>query len=88
MVDSVSVFRCPFCPCWFCSQSDLDGHLKRFGNVPHLRLWECVHILFEVDGHNAGVDDHGEWSWRDVRSYDPSTVQDCRKLLKDRGFVL
>ena len=36
-------FRCEFCPCVFASQVDLDSHLKTFGSVPHLRLWERIH---------------------------------------------
>ena len=43
--DSVpSEFRCEFCPCVFASQVDLDLHLKAFGSVPHLRLWERTHF--------------------------------------------
>jgi hypothetical protein len=53
-------FRCPFCPCVFSSQYDLDLHLKAFGAIPHLDLWRSIHIQLEIDGHNAGVDDHGE----------------------------
>jgi hypothetical protein len=61
----------------------LDLHLKAFGNVPHLRLSRCVHILLEVDGYDAGVDDHGEW-YRHGRSIHPNTVRACRELLSSR----
>lgn len=44
-----TVFRCPFCPCVFSSQVDLDLHLKAFGSVPHLCLFRGVHFLLEVD---------------------------------------
>jgi hypothetical protein len=82
VVDSDSFFRCPFCQCVFCSEVDLDLHLKAFGNVPHLRKWHCAHVLLEVDGFDAGVDEHGEWHWSES-SYSPNTVRACRKLLSD-----
>ncbi len=74
------VFRCRFCPCVFCSQSDLNSHLKVFGDVSHLDIWRCTHVLLEDDGFLAGVDSHGEWHWHDV-SYHSNTVRVCRKLL-------
>ncbi len=76
MVDS---FRCPSCPCVFCSQLDLDLHLKAFGDV-HLDVWRCTHILLEEDGFLAGVDIHGEWHWGDT-SVHHNTVLACRRLL-------
>jgi hypothetical protein len=84
MVNSDSSVRCLFCLCVFSSPLDLDFHLKAFGNAPHLRLWRCVHILLEVDGCDAGVDDHGEWHWRDSRCPHPNTVRACRELLGAR----
>jgi len=81
---SGSFVRCPFCPCVFVSQSDLDLHLKAFGDVPHIRQWRCVHILLEEGGHDAGVDGHGEWHWRYSRSIHPNTVRACRELLSSR----
>jgi len=80
-MDSGSSFRCLFCPCVFSFQSDLDLHLKVFGAVPHLRLWRCVHVLLEVDGFDAGVDEHGEWHWRYNRFYSPNTVRACRDFM-------
>jgi len=52
-------FICPFCPCRFFSQVDLDLHLVAFGNIPHLAVWRSAHAQLEIDGHNAGVDNHG-----------------------------
>ena len=89
MVSGSSVFlRCPYCPCVFCCQSDLDLHLKRFGNYDHLDLWRCVHIVLEADGHDAGVDEHGDWHWNYKRkSVRSSVVRKCRKFLSEHGFV-
>ena len=59
-VSSVSLeFVCPFCHCRFFSQVDLDLHLDAFVNKPHLSLWSSAHVQLEVDGRNAGVDNHG-----------------------------
>lgn len=80
------VFPCPFCPCVFSSRSDLDLHLKAFGNFLHLRLWRCVHVLLEVDGSVAGVDNHGGWFHKSKRIY-ASTVRACRKLLIECKYV-
>lgn len=82
--EASDVFRCRFCPCVFCSQFDLDLHLKAFGDVSHLPLWRCTHILVEVDGFLAGVDSHGEWHWQNSSSVHPSTVRACRELLSSR----
>ena len=90
MVSGSSVsFKCPYCPCRFSCQSDLDLHLKRFGDCDHRDLWDCVHIVLEADGHDAGVDDHGDWHWSSKRkSVHPSKVRKCRKILAEHGFVL
>lgn len=86
---SGSYIRCPFCPCVFVSQSDLDLHLETFGNYEHTELWRCVHIVSEADGYDAGVDGHGDWySQSRSRYVSPNTVRRCRKLLRERGFVL
>ena len=78
--DSVpSEFRCPFCPCVFCTQVDLDLHLKAFGNVPHLRLWQCVHVLAEVDGSYDESYTRRDWSWQDKR-YSPNRVRMCQEF--------
>jgi hypothetical protein len=61
---------------------DLDLHLKAFGNVSHLRLWRCIHVLLEEDCYDAGVDNHGEW-YRRNRSIHPNTVRICRKLVSE-----
>ena len=82
-MDSGSSFKCPYCPCVFVTKHDLDLHLKAFGDVSHLRLWRCVYILLVVDGCGAGVDDHGEWHWRDSRFPHPNTVRGCRELLSE-----
>ncbi len=78
-----SDLKCPFCTCIFSSQRDLDLHLKAFGSVKHGRLVLCVAILSEVEGHNAGVDDHGSWrrGKRD-RLFNPRTVKACRDLVE------
>jgi hypothetical protein len=81
VMDSGSSFCCPFCSCVFSCQLDLDLHLKAFGNVDHACLLRCIHILLEVDGCDAGVDDHGEWHWSDSRFPHSNTVRACRKLL-------
>lgn len=80
VMDSGSSVCCPFCPCLFSSQFDLDLHLKVFGNSNHFRLWRCVHILLEEDGCDAGVDCHGEW-YQKSRDISPNTVRACRDLL-------
>ena len=84
------VFSCPFCPCVFSCESDLDLHLKRFGDCEHLDLWCCVHYLLEVDGVIAGVDSHGGWFMRSkrVKPIRSDVVRKRRELLKERGFVL
>ena len=85
---SGSYIRCPFCPCIFVSQSDLDLHLKRFGDYNHRDLWDCVCIILEENGHDAGVDEHGDWHWNYKRkSVRSSVVRKCRKFLSEHGFV-
>ena len=85
MADSDFVwYRCPYCRFLCLTPHDLALHLKAYGNVPHTRLVECTRILFEVEGHKKGVDDHGEWSWRDSSSLHPSIVKSCRRLLDER----
>jgi hypothetical protein len=44
-----SVFKCPFCPCVFCSEHDLLLHLKAFGDAPHLLEWERQHRDLELE---------------------------------------
>jgi len=78
-------FRCPFCPCVFSSQHDLDLHLKAFDAVPHLRLWRCIHILLEEDGSDASVDERSDWHWSNVRSIHPNTVRACRDFVAKRA---
>jgi len=68
----------------FACQFDLDLHLERFGNVAHLQLWECVHLLLEEDGFEAGVDNHGEGGRRGSRAY-RDRVRACRDLLSGDG---
>lgn len=78
-------FKCSFCPCVFVCQSDLDLHLKAFGNKQHERFWRCIHILAVVDAHNAGVDSHGDWSGRTKRDKHlshPNAVKACRDLVR------
>lgn len=57
-------FKCPFCPCVFSSQVDLDLHLVAFDNIPHLAVWRFAHKQLEIDGHNVGVDDHDGFELR------------------------
>jgi hypothetical protein len=83
------IFKCPYCPCMFSSQQDLDSHLKRFGNYDHLDLWRCVHIILEADGAIAGVDGHGDWHWGSKRKrVSRDTIRRCRAILAEHGFVL
>lgn len=91
LADMLSVssvgFRCPYCPCVFSCESDLDLHLKAFGDVAHRDLWRCVHIVLEADGSIAGVDNHGGWHWSyKRRSVHPSSVRNCRLIIDERGF--
>jgi hypothetical protein len=89
MVSGSSVsFKCPYCPCVFVCQSDLDLHLKRFGDYDHRDLWDCVHIVLEADGHDAGVDEHGDWHFSKRKRVHHSKVRTCRKILDEHGFVL
>ena len=75
--------QCPFCPCVFASQWDLDLHLKVFGRVEHSRLALCVAILVEVEGHNAGVDDQGTWQRRKSdRLFNSKRIKACRALVE------
>lgn len=77
-------FQCPFCPCLFFSQYNLDCHLEAFGRKEHLRLWRCSHILLAEDGHVAGVDGHGDWFWSNKRFHRPIVVKNCRVLMRAR----
>lgn len=89
MVSGSSVFfKCPYCPCRFVCQLDLDLHLKRFGDCDHLDLWRCVGIVLEADGHDAGVDEHGDWFFSKRKRVRSSVVRKCRKILDEHGFVL
>ena len=81
-------FQCPYCPCMFCSQHDLDLHLKAFGDYAHRDLWYSVHVVLEADGHNAGVDEHGSWHWSRRKSVHPRKVRKCREIIDERDFVL
>ena len=73
----------------FVSQSDLDLHLKRFGDYDHYDLWHCVQIVLEADGHDAGVDEHGDWHWSYKRKrVSRSVIRKCRAILDEHGFVL
>jgi len=42
-------YRCPFCPCVFCTKSDLDGHMSAFGNEKqqHLNEYRRCHSRIE-----------------------------------------
>jgi hypothetical protein len=42
------ILKCPFCPCEFCSQVDLDRHLDSFGRVDHLLAFERLHESAEI----------------------------------------
>ena len=86
---SGSYVRCPFCPCIFVCQSDLDLHLEAFGDYNHDELWRCVHIVLEADGFIAGIDSRGDWYGQSRSRYvSPSMVRRCRRLLSEHGFVL
>lgn len=45
-VSVVGVFKCPFCPCVFSSQADLDGHLAVFGSRSHVWKFRKLHASF------------------------------------------
>jgi hypothetical protein len=36
-------FPCRWCPCIFCSVSDLELHLKFFGDKDHSDSWRVMH---------------------------------------------
>jgi len=90
MVSGSSVLlKCPYCLCMFYCESDLDLHLKRFGDCDHLDLWRCVHIVSEADGYDAGVDNHGDWHWSYKRKrVHSSKLRKCRLILAEHGFIL
>jgi hypothetical protein len=48
----VGVFKCPFCPCVFSSQADLDSHLAVFGRGGHVWKFRKSHSrsAFGVSG--------------------------------------
>ena len=84
MADSGSYFKCPYCSCIFVTKSDLDSHLKAFGDFSHKREFECKHILLEADGYDAGVDNHSDWHWSYKKnSVHANRVRACRKLLSE-----
>lgn len=74
-------FRCRFCPCVFCSQADLDLHLRAFGDNSHIRAWRCIRILASVTGYESGVDDHAEGNYGRIPFYHLNTVRACREFL-------
>ena len=43
----MSDFQCPFCPCVFSCKTDLDLHLKTFGNKSHFKAWKKAHENLE-----------------------------------------
>jgi hypothetical protein len=86
--DSSIFFKCPYCPCIFVSQHDLDLHLKAFGDYAHRDLWYSVHVVLEADEHNVFVDEHGSWHWSRRKSVHHSRVRKCRRILEEHGFVL
>jgi hypothetical protein len=36
-------FKCYWCPCVFCSVSDLELHLRFFGDKDHSESWRVMH---------------------------------------------
>jgi uncharacterized C2H2 Zn-finger protein len=42
-------YRCPFCPCVFCSRIDLERHLSAFGNIKeqHSEEYKRCHSRIE-----------------------------------------
>mgnify|MGYP001063866672 CR=1 FL=1 len=89
MVSGSSVLlKCPYCLCMFYCESDLDLHLKRFGDCDHLDLWRCVHIVSEVDGFIAGVDNHCDWYLSKRKYVRFSVVRKCRLILDECSFIV
>ena len=45
----MTYFECPYCPCVFVSEKDLDKHMKQYGDDPemHKRKWKRNHIDLE-----------------------------------------
>jgi hypothetical protein len=46
-VVAVGLFRCPFCPCVFSCQVDLDSHLAVLGRRAHVRDFQKLHSSFD-----------------------------------------
>jgi hypothetical protein len=83
MEEKVRFFQCPYCLCYFCSKSDLERHLKAFGDSPHLRLFKFSRKL--VRGRYVYcVMDEEHWLGFDCRncSYKNKCPQ-FRPLLND-----
>lgn len=74
-------FKCPFCSCLFCSQADLDLHLKAFGANPHIRALRCVHVLSTDDDSVLLVDEHDDWNWSRRDFIHSNTIRACRDFL-------
>lgn len=83
---SSAFFKCPYCPCMFASQHDLDLHLKAFGDYSHRDYWYSVHVVLEEDGHNAFVDDHGGWHWSKRKSVRGSVIRKCRRIINEHAL--
>ena len=72
-------FPCPYCPCIFCSESDLNLHLEAFGrnSVLHGRKFRRVHFDVELtlSHKHGGVD-------RVVRDFENIILRYVRKRKK------
>lgn len=45
VVDGINVlYKCPYCPCFFCTMADFRIHLKAFGSVWAVHAWYFVGI--------------------------------------------
>jgi hypothetical protein len=51
-------FECPFCPCVFVCEEDLNLHLKTFKSYPHLEDWRQTHRDLEFQRYrlHGGAD--------------------------------
>ncbi|MCL2257857.1 MAG: hypothetical protein LBH62_01620 [Nitrososphaerota archaeon] len=53
---SVPYLKCPYCACIFCTQTDLELHLKRFGNNAEQHIKDCKDTNAKIE-FGYGVDE-------------------------------
>ena len=73
--------KCPFCTCYFCSNADLESHLKAFShkNPSHRRKFNRKHSLLvnEFSRLHGGAD-------KAVRSIEAIILAHKRMLMKKK----